>query len=144
VKHDTDRSDYSSFVSEYGLSEAELQRITQNEADQVPMPDGFDSVRLGPSELHGLGMFATRDVQAGEWLAPARWRLKRTPAGRYTNHAKHPNCAMLPSDPSIHAGIGDLWLVATQNARAGEELTVNYRQVGQVNGHGRKSIEGAA
>lgn len=127
VDYDLDRADFSAFLREYGFTEAQMLAMSQRDHDLAPMPEGFGAVRLGPSELHGMGMFAARDVLAGEWLAPARLRLKRTPAGRYTNHAKHPNCVMLPFDPSVPAGVGDLWLVAAENVKAGDELTVNYR-----------------
>lgn len=139
--HELNRADYLAFCQEYGFTEAELQRMTLHAQDQVPMPPEYDAVRLANSDLHGLGMFATRNVRAGEWLAPARWCLRRTPAGRYTNHARHPNCVFLPAGPpAMPASIIDLWLVAIDNVKAGEELTVNYRQVGQVNGHGRKPV----
>lgn len=138
--HEMDRADYVAFCQEYGFTEAELQRMTLYDQDQIPMPQGYDAVRLANSDLHGMGMFATRDVRAGEWLAPARFGLKRTPAGRYTNHARHPNCAFIQAGPDVPAAIADIWLVATEGVQAGEELTVSYRQAGQVNGHGRKPV----
>lgn len=126
-----DRRDYLAFLDEYGFTEPEIQVITQNPLDQVPMPPQFKSVELAPSNIHGMGIFAARDVREGEWLAPARLNWMRTPAGRYTNHAKHPNCVLVPL-PN-----GDIWLVAGSNVPSGGELTVSYRQAGEVNGHHR-------
>ena len=134
MKDDQDsenRRDYEAFCAEYGFSEAEVQAITQNKADQIPMPDGFCAIRLAQSDLHGMGMFAATDVLTGGILAPARLGVKRTPAGRYTNHAKRPNCVFIP-----HSN-GDIFLVAAEDIPCGTELTVDYRQAGRVNGNNR-------
>ena len=57
----------------------------------------------------------------------------RTPAGYLVNHAKEPNAMAVKMDN------GDMYLVAIKNiggmsgASLGEEITVDYRQVMQLN-----------
>jgi hypothetical protein len=83
------------------------------------MPEGF-AVEVRRSPIDGLGVFVTHPFQAGEILAPARIGVKRTPVGRYTNHAKRPNCHMV-------VGPHCLVLVAMRSLQQGDEATVDYR-----------------
>lgn len=122
-----DREDYDRFLVEYGFTQEFIDPIVKNTADQVPMPEGFDKLVLRPSPIHGLGMFATCDMEEGELLAPVRVNDMRTPAGRYTNHSGQPNAVFVALENS------DLDLVAVRAIQAGEEVTIDYRQAGRVN-----------
>jgi hypothetical protein len=83
---------------------------------------------VGPSPIHGQGLFSTVPVRAGEVVCPARIGDMRTPGGRYINHAKNPNAVMQ------QAGGGDMAVVALRDIAGahggdiGEEITVDYRQ----------------
>ncbi|MFM0102002.1 SET domain-containing protein-lysine N-methyltransferase [Paraburkholderia rhynchosiae] len=131
---DADRADYARFLAEYGLTQAIVTRLVENAADQIPMPDGVDALELRESLIEGRGMFATRDLGAGEVIAPARIRDKRTPAGRHINHSSRANAAFF-SLPD-----GGLEARATRAIEAGEEVTVDYRQAMRVNGAGFKPL----
>lgn len=117
-----DVADFFAFLESRGFDPEVFERVSASREDQRDFPEPAP-VRLGKSSIQGLGVFATRDFSEGEVVAPARVEGKRTPAGRYTNHAKAPNGAMVLREN------GDIDLTATQPISAGEEVTVNYRQV---------------
>jgi hypothetical protein len=129
-----DREDYQRFLAEYGLSQDVVTRLVENEADQVPMPEGFDSLELRASDIAGKGMFATRDIEPGERISPVRIDGKRTPAGRFINHSAQPNTVFVLLEN------GDLVLEAKERIAAGAEITNCYRQAMSVNGSGFKPI----
>lgn len=127
------REDYERFLIEYGFSAEAVKAIVEKEADQIPMPAGFGKVEKRESAIDGQGLFVTVDVEPGDFLAPARLSGKRTPAGRYTNHSPYPNAAMHPL-PN-----GDIHLIATHKISSGNEILIDYRQAGSVNGNNIQS-----
>lgn len=127
-----DREDYQRWLLEYGFSKERIAALVDNEADQMPMPPKFDRVAPRDSPIHGKGLFAVRCMQAGELLAPARIDRKRTPAGRFTNHSTRPNAKLVRLRGAPDA---DIDLVATRPIAEGDELLVDYRQAGSVNGN---------
>lgn len=129
-----DTADYQRFLAEYGFTEDLLAPVVNNLSDQIPMPAGFEQIELRDSPIHGKGLFATRHISSGELIAPARLSRKRTPAGRYTNHSTHPNAKFV----RVHdAPDGDLHMVAVLPIAPDDEVCINYRQAGAVNGNGR-------
>ncbi|OYU79284.1 MAG: hypothetical protein CFE45_28785 [Burkholderiales bacterium PBB5] len=123
------RQDYRRFLTEQGFKEEHVRAAVENHSDMVPMPPEFDALELRRSPIAGRGLFTTRDVEAGDILAPARLAGKRTPAGRYTNHGPIPNAQMVPQSN------GDLFLVASEDIARGTEVLVDYRQAGEAAGH---------
>jgi hypothetical protein len=124
-----DRDDFAAAIAELGYSMETVRSQSEFAGDQIPMPSGHYKVKVGPSSIEGRGMFATADIAEGETIAPARIGGKRTPAGRYTNHARQPNACMRISNAD-----GDVELVALRRLRGcaggrdGDEITVDYRQ----------------
>lgn len=118
-----DRLDYFRFLDEIGLTQEQAKEMIEDLRDQIEFPPGAgDRVYVGTSKIHGNGLFAAFDEDSGTRLCPSRIGLKRTKAGRYTNHSKRPNCEFVPDQN------GDIYLVAISKLAKGEELTVNYRQ----------------
>lgn len=115
------RNDFASFLVEYQINTEVMDAQVSNTADQMPFPDGPWAVEVKASAVHGLGLFATAPIKAGDVVAPARIGKFRTPAGRFTNHAPNPNAHMARQK---HVGIN---LVASRDIAAGEELFINYR-----------------
>lgn len=107
-------------IKAVGTTREEMQRISENTEDQTHFPGSTEGVRIADSLIHGKGMFATKEFRAGRYIATARIGTKRTPAGRYTNHAAEPNAKMVPRE------YGDVDLVATRAIRAGEEIVIDY------------------
>lgn len=126
----SNRSDYESFLIEYGLTQEFVTKLVEYEGDQIPMPDCVDYIRISDSKIHGVGMFATKDINKGEFVAPVRWGGKRTPAGRYINHSENPNIMF------VDIGNGNLVAEALLEIKSGDEIIVDYRQAMSVNGAG--------
>lgn len=133
--HQDDQVDFANVVKQSGFDEATVWAQSENELDQISMPEGFGAkVTIRPSPIHGKGVFLSYPVEAGEMIAPARVAGYRTPVGRYANHSKNPNAVFVMDDQ------GTIFLVATRQIRGcsggdpGEEVTVNYRQALQLSG----------
>lgn len=117
--------DYGAFLHQLGMDQDEMDKIVQIEYDLIPMPEGvFTELRDSP--IHGKGLFATKDFEAGEVVCPGRLDGKRTPAGRFINHS--PDANILPKKVG-----DDIYAVAVRKIQAGEELLVDYRASMRVN-----------
>jgi hypothetical protein len=121
------RSDFEAFVAEMGIPRDALEALVRNDVDLVPMPVGVWNLRTGPSEIEGTGTFVVRDAVQDELLAPMNHELRRTPAGRYTNHSPVPNARMVSDGDQLN-------LVALSFIAAGTEVTIDYRQAYQERG----------
>lgn len=119
------RVDYGLFLHQLGATDAQILKIAQIEFDLIDMPDGWD-VELKPSQIHGMGLFATRDFEPGETVCPGRLDGKRTPGGRFINHSALHNITPVLLE-------GDIFAVAARKISAGEELLVDYRSSMRVN-----------
>ena len=122
----TIRKDYTDFLNEYGFTQEFVDVILK--LDTMDDKDPTSLVVIKDSVIEGVGMFAVRDITKGELIAMARVNGVRVIAGRYTNHSPTPN-AIFVLEESM-----DLSLVASQDITSGEEVTINYRQAGEVNG----------
>ncbi len=129
-----DREDYAHFLEEYDLTRDVVTTLVENEADQMVMPQDVDTIELRDSPIDGQGMFFTRDLVEGTFIAPARLSGKRTPAGRYVNHSARPNAHFLAL-PN-----GDLIAKTLVAVRCDEEVLIDYRQAMSVNGAGLKPV----
>ena len=96
-----------------------LQKITH----YSPLPD---CLTISTSKLHGLGLFAAKQIPAAYDLGithieDARFpdESVRTPLGGFINHSLEPNCDLVEQ--------GDLFrLITLRKINKGEELTVDY------------------
>jgi hypothetical protein len=84
------------------------------------------AVELRDSPIHGKGLFATRDFEAGEIVCPGRLNGKRTPGGRFINHSVC--CNVQPEKVG-----DDIYAVAMRKIYANDELLVDYRASMRVN-----------
>jgi hypothetical protein len=130
-----DRDDFGAMLREVGISEETARAQSENEADQCAMPPEYASrfvVRSSPIE--GRGAFLSESARAGEYIAPARLGGKRTPAGRFVNHAMLPNARFMLDD------CGDVHLYAVRDVAgcvggsAGDEVTIDYREALKLSG----------
>ena len=124
-----DREDFVKVIEEFGLDEPTVELISQMETDQIEFPAGCGTTLvIRDSTIHGKGIFTSVPAKVFDVLAPARLNGKRTPAGRWVNHSKDPNCFFVKNDA------GDIWLLAMRDIAGchggdlGEELTVDYKQ----------------
>jgi hypothetical protein len=117
--------DYGAFLHQIGMTQEEMDKIVHIESDLIGMPEGV-AVELRDSLIHGKGLFATRDFEAGEVVCPGRLNGKRTPGGRFINHSV--DCNITPTKVG-----DDIYAVAARKIRAGDELVVDYRASMRVN-----------
>lgn len=121
------RKDFVQMLLDLGVTADTVREQSENEDDQIPMPHGSYKFQLAPSPIEGRGVFACSGITAGETIGPARIGSERTPLGRYTNHGKAPNAAMVRRRNQID-------LVAVRNiegncgGQLGEEITIDYRE----------------
>ena len=126
MKQLEDFADFHNLLSEFGVTEVTVRTQTENEQDQIPMPNGSYKFSTSKSMIEGIGIFATSPILCEEVIGPARIGGKRTPIGRFTNHSKVPNAKMIEIN-------GDIFLVAISNINGckagflGDEITTNYR-----------------
>lgn len=126
--HSEDVADFYAAIETFGFDADLVRSISENMDDQISFPHGEYKVSVADSKIEGRGLFATGTIPQFEVIAPALLEGKRTPAGRYTNHAKNPNAMMFRMEN------GDIYLVALRDiagckgGNLGEEITVDYRQ----------------
>ena len=131
--HEEDRQDFLAMVEESGWTVEDIELASKYREDCIPFPDGSYSICAGSSPIQGKGMFATAVIKQNSIIAPMRLGMCRTPAGYLINHSKTPNAVALVND------MGDMFLVAIRDisgmfgGELGEEITLDYRQVMQVN-----------
>jgi hypothetical protein len=124
----TDKQDFNDAITELGYDADTVRKMSENLDDQIPFPHGSYKVMVSDSKIEGKGLFATGNIEAGEIIAPGRVNNKRTPAGRFTNHAKNPNATVVLRDN------GDIDLIARRaingcrGGNLGEEITIDYRE----------------
>jgi SET domain-containing protein len=115
-------------LAEAGISEEWVQTITTNTADLCPMPEPCYWIEVKPSAIHGKGLFSFLAIGLGDCICPVRLDGKRTPAGRYLNHSPEPNARM------ILCPDGEIELRAHRFIRAGDEILIDYRESGALQG----------
>jgi SET domain-containing protein len=106
-----------------------------------PIPD---ELTIKNSKIHGQGVFATQNIEAGCELGvthvelpdtPYYEKLFRTPLGGFLNHSSTPNCFIhdwkataVDSDTGLKSDFIESTLYAIKPIKKGEELTVYYRK----------------
>ena len=128
LSHETDRQDYVKAIEDGGYILEEIEKLTRNTDDQIPLPYGEYKFRLGISSIDGTGTIATADIEPGEVIGLGRVGKMRTPLGRYMNHSTNPNAVGEYRD-------GNIYVVATRYIKGdgsvlgrGDEITVDYRE----------------
>jgi hypothetical protein len=128
LDHSQDIADYYLAIAEYGFDHETVRQQTENIEDQIPMPFGNYKMMVANSRIDGKGVFATGNIVEGEVIAPARIYGKRTPAGRFTNHAKNSNAIMVLRDNNDIDLVAKKAINGCQGGNLGEEITIDYRQ----------------
>jgi len=124
-----DVADYFNVIKKWGFDHSTVRQQSENLDDQTPFPFGGYKVMVSESKIEGKGLFATGNFDVDEVIAPARIDGKRTPAGRYTNHAKNANARMVLRDNGNVDLVASAPLKGCKGGVLGDEITVNYDQV---------------
>jgi hypothetical protein len=91
-----------------------------------PLPDYLS---IGPSSIHGAGIFATEDVPQGVVIGIThiydpnfQHNYIRTPLGGFINHSESPNCELIEEDDDTDYKK----LKTIKKIEQGKELTLKY------------------
>lgn len=94
-----------------------------------PLPE---SLTIKESEIEGLGLFATEEIQELEYLGITHVfnhkfedSMIRTPLGGFINHSENPNC-IIKRDAGAGFVLEVNMLHTIRDIKPGEELTVTY------------------
>ena len=115
-------TDFDDALADLGITEDELN--AHNAAYPVAKVDlEALGVRIGPSEIHGNGVFAEKPVMPGCLFLPVVLNDALTDAGAAVNHSPDANCALaiLPH--------GNMYLESLTWIDIGDEITQNYRHI---------------
>lgn len=98
----------------------------KSEKNYKPLPD---YLAIGPSAIHGAGIFATEDIPKGVNMGISHiydpnfeHDYIRTPLGGFINHSETPNCELVEEDGDYHYKK----LYTVKKIEAGKELTLKY------------------
>lgn len=91
-----------------------------------PLPDYLS---IGPSSIHGAGIFATEDIPKEIVIGIThiydpefQHNFIRTPLGGFINHSESANCELIEEDNDYHYKK----LKTNKKIKHGEELTLKY------------------
>ena len=113
---------YLKMLEEIGVSPEQVEKETRISEDLIDIDLSELGLKLGYSQIHGTGLFADEDIFADDPIGPMNLRGMRTQLGRYTNHSDTPNAYPYVVE-------GGILMVAKENLVAGDEITVDYRQM---------------
>ena len=114
------KNDHDLFLHEFGISD-DLERAVMSYTGDLDLTE-IDGVRLGSSEIHGEGTFATKHFKSPYCVGHSILRNQRTILGRYMNHSPEPNCIPVMASDGI-------LVVVINDVCEGDELLINYRDV---------------
>lgn len=118
--------DFEQAVLDIGLTLEEVRKIS--EIDNVITSEaGTFKFKIAKSNIEGLGVHATADISAGEFIGTGGNKENRFVLGRYVNHAKDPNAEfrMLGDFMCLYAIKP---IKGCKGSMNGDEITIDYRQ----------------
>lgn len=133
LENTINNKDYSDLISEMGFTDDQVMEQVQNTSDMIDLPFGDYKFKIGDSNIHGKGMFATSLIKENEVIGPARINDMRTVLGRYVNHSKNPNAKMVSFDGKNIVVLALKDINGCYGGHDGEEITVNYRDSVKLN-----------
>lgn len=128
-------SDFDQFLSEIGLTRADMDAA--KDAAQVFAPltsSERASIDVARSPIEGMGVFSKTGFSMSDRIGLLKVGEFWTELGRYANHDPRPNAELLE----------DMSVIATRPILAGEEITLNYRQIHQIIMHDKPFTGGDA
>lgn len=126
-KRQEDIDDFRKVLDEYGITEEYVRETSENEEDQTAFPNGVTTVGIFESNIEGKGLFTMASIKKGDVIVAGRIGDKRTPAGRYVNHAISPNAEPIDTENGVDfVAIRDI--EGCKGGFMGEEITIDYRQ----------------
>ena len=110
---------FLSMLEDVGVSAKQLDTITKT--GRVAEFDN-DTYYKDKSDIHGVGIFAKKDIAKGEIIGLGSIDLKcKTPLGRYTNHSDNNNAMF------YYLYNDDVIMIAEKDIPQFNEILINYR-----------------
>ena len=116
------RMDYEQLLQQHNLTQETVNALMVEAYIDGTVDVGQDKVVIRESAISGKGCYSLVAMGTGDTIAVASVGLSGTPAGRYTNHSPEPNAECTKIGKTTY-------FIALRPVAAGEEITVNYRQV---------------
>lgn len=127
-----DREDFHLAIAELGFTAEQVRQMAGDESNMIDMPVGIDvGFVVSKSSIEGRGVFASNDFTAGDIIGPSRLMvgtLKRTPLGRYINHSKNPNAAVIDREGGRLDIMALMPINGSHGGLLGDEITIDYRR----------------
>lgn len=117
------KTDFECFLQEIGLTQSQLDAVRDRVAFRPITTEDEDVLRILPSPIHGVGVHAITGFRMNEPIRPIMMNGVWTAIGRFMNHSATPNCSPSFSGSTLSA-------VAIREINPGDEITINYRDVG--------------
>ena len=96
--------------------------MSEEKETYLPLPK---ELTISPSPIHGLGLFATEDIDAALYIGTTHIQYRgdwvRTPLGGFINHNDNPNAVIIECSTDM-----ERQLFTIKPISAGEELTIYY------------------
>tara|TARA_R110002051_G_C8655355_1_gene488219 strand:+ start:789 stop:1121 length:333 start_codon:yes stop_codon:yes gene_type:complete len=100
----------------------------KKEKKKIPYSPLPEYLSIGPSNIHGAGIFATEDIPKGIVIGIThvydqnfQHDYIRTPLGGFINHKETPNCELIEDESDDYKNLKTL-----RKIEQGEELTLKY------------------
>lgn len=120
------------YQEDYALAQRDRQDYLEcqeppellEQLQQIPVVDmEVEGVEIKESKRDGKGLFATKDFDEGDIVAPAVLENQLICFSRYCNHSVDENAG-----PWMDEETNSTYIVARRPIRAGEEICMNYRE----------------
>ena len=104
-----------------------MARLRYDRFYYKPLPD---DVPVGESEIDGLGVFATQNIEEAVDLGSTHIKVPmiagyiRTPLGGFINHSEEPNCYLVLSQDWDDYRVYNVMTLC--EIQEGDEITLNY------------------
>lgn len=131
LKREIDRKDYKKMLIDLGVTHEQVLKESEIEDNCIPFSNEVNNVKVSSSNIQGKGLFAQSNIKNNDIIAPARLNNKRTPAGRYTNHALNPNARAVIMGHNVYL-VANNDIKGCYGGDSGEEITLDYRQINKL------------
>ena len=112
-------SGFIGMLKDLNITKEKLNTITHS---GVTIEFESDFYYKDKSSIHGIGVFALKNINKGEVIGIGSIDNKyKTTLGRFTNHSDNNNCVF------YYLKNNDVVMVAVKNISKNEEILINYR-----------------
>ena len=113
-------NDYDKYLKEVNITEKQIQFLVNLDNVKETVSSIYHK---SDSKIHGIGVFASRNIKKGEVIGDASINGKyRTTLGRWVNHSKNNNVSFCYKKNGI-----DMFAIADKDIVNNAEILVNYR-----------------